>query len=176
MLLAKRKRRENIAEYILYIWQLEDLMRALALNPDKIYSALVAPHEADDNKKQEIFFWYISIVNLLKEERKEQAGHNCHTLQLIGELNILHASLLQTDSKYAALHKAAVNDLEDFRNRNGNHRAGDVETSFDALYMKLLLNMKHQDLSQETNQAFQRIGAMVAYLAAKFRQAEEAAS
>ena len=26
--IAKSKRRENIAEYILYLWQLEDLLRA----------------------------------------------------------------------------------------------------------------------------------------------------
>ena len=31
--IAQAKRRENIAEYILYLWQLEDLLRALQFSP-----------------------------------------------------------------------------------------------------------------------------------------------
>ena len=28
MIIARRKRKENIAEYLLYMWQVEDLIRA----------------------------------------------------------------------------------------------------------------------------------------------------
>ena len=41
--IAQAKRKENIAEYILYLWQLEDLLRALQFSPEAIYSQLVAP-------------------------------------------------------------------------------------------------------------------------------------
>ncbi|WP_418662065.1 DUF4924 family protein, partial [Alistipes communis] len=34
--IAKTKRRENIAEYILYLWQLEDLLRALQFSPEAV--------------------------------------------------------------------------------------------------------------------------------------------
>jgi len=36
--IAQAKRKENIAEYILYLWQLEDLLRALQFSPEAIYS------------------------------------------------------------------------------------------------------------------------------------------
>src|SRR5699024_122530 len=36
--IAKAKRRENIAEYILYLWQLEDLLRALQFSPEAVFS------------------------------------------------------------------------------------------------------------------------------------------
>ena len=32
MIIAKKKKNENIAEYILYMWQIEDLIRAYNLN------------------------------------------------------------------------------------------------------------------------------------------------
>ena len=32
--IALAKRRENIAEYILYLWQIEDLLRALQFSPE----------------------------------------------------------------------------------------------------------------------------------------------
>ena len=34
MIIAKQKRRENIAEYVLYMWQLEDLIRAYNFDID----------------------------------------------------------------------------------------------------------------------------------------------
>ena len=72
MLTAKKKRRENIAEYILYLWQLEDLLRALQFSPEAIYSQLVQPSGLTEAQKQETFLWYMDIVNLLREEGKEQ--------------------------------------------------------------------------------------------------------
>ena len=34
MLIAKQKRQENIAEYVLYMWQLEDMLRACNFDVD----------------------------------------------------------------------------------------------------------------------------------------------
>ena len=48
MYIAQRKRKENIAEYILYLWQLEDLLRALQFSPEAIYSQLVQKSELDE--------------------------------------------------------------------------------------------------------------------------------
>ena len=78
MYIAQRKRKENIAEYILYLWQLEDLLRALQFSPEAIYSQLVQKSELDEAKKQEVFFWYMDLVNLLRKEGKEENGHQTH--------------------------------------------------------------------------------------------------
>ena len=43
MYTAQKTRKENIAEYILYLWQLEDLLRALQFSPEAIYAKLVKP-------------------------------------------------------------------------------------------------------------------------------------
>ncbi|WP_347164130.1 DUF4924 family protein, partial [Parabacteroides merdae] len=36
MIIARRKRKENIAEYLLYMWQVEDLIRANNFDMDSI--------------------------------------------------------------------------------------------------------------------------------------------
>ena len=94
MYIAQKKRKENIAEYILYLWQLEDLLRALQFSPEAIYSQLVAKSALDDASRQQVFFWYMDIVNLLRQEGKESSGHLEHTLHLIADLNDLHERLL----------------------------------------------------------------------------------
>ena len=93
--IAQSKRKENIAEYILYLWQLEDLLRALQFSPEAIYSQLVAPRELPDDRKLVFLQWYMEIADLLRKEGKEQSGHLDHTLHLIGDLHNLHLQLLR---------------------------------------------------------------------------------
>ncbi|MDR1130497.1 MAG: DUF4924 family protein [Prevotellaceae bacterium] len=169
MLIAKNKRKENIAEYVLYLWQIEDLLRALNFDRDLIYKTLVEPVNVSEEKKQEILYWYLGIIDLLKEEKKENIGHNYHSLHVIGELNGLHLSLLEKDSKYSSLFDAAREDIRLFREKS-EKEAPDVEIAFDALYAKLLFKMKHEQISDETSAAFDRITSMIAYLSAKFHE------
>ena len=42
MIIAQQKRKENIAEYLLYMWQVEDLLRACDLDDDRIDQLLVS--------------------------------------------------------------------------------------------------------------------------------------
>ena len=59
--IAKAKRRENIAEYILYLWQLEDLLRALQFSPEAIYSTLIAPRKDIAEEQKHLFLmWYLT--------------------------------------------------------------------------------------------------------------------
>ena len=91
MLIALSKRKENIAEYILYIWQIEDILRALQFSPEAIYSTLVAKLEGvDEQQRENIFNWYMQIVELLQKEGKGEKGHIDHTLHLIADLHNLH--------------------------------------------------------------------------------------
>ncbi|MDE6400025.1 MAG: DUF4924 family protein, partial [Muribaculaceae bacterium] len=41
MITASLKKRENIAEYLLYMWQIEDLIRANGLDIEKIKSNII---------------------------------------------------------------------------------------------------------------------------------------
>ena len=64
MYIAQSKRKENIAEYILYLWQLEDLLRALQFSPEAVYSQLVQKQEhlSEQQKQQDLphlRFWLI---------------------------------------------------------------------------------------------------------------------
>ena len=95
MYIAQSKRKENIAEYILYLWQLEDLLRALQFSPEAVYSQLVQKQERlSEQQKQQALVWYMELAGLLREEGKEQSGHLEHTMHLIADLDNLHRQLL----------------------------------------------------------------------------------
>lgn len=54
MIIARRKRKENIAEYLLYMWQVEDLIRANNFDMDSIRRTVVDRYDQPDDIKEEI--------------------------------------------------------------------------------------------------------------------------
>ncbi|MFW6245965.1 MAG: DUF4924 family protein, partial [Tangfeifania sp.] len=97
MLVAKQKRKENIAEYILYLYQVEDLIRAFHLDMDLLNKKLIAGYDVDDKTRKEIYNWYENLVLMMEKEGKQQKGHLQFIINLIGELNEFHLRLLETE-------------------------------------------------------------------------------
>lgn len=145
MLIALQKRRENIAEYILYLWQVEDLLRAMQFSPEAIYSTLVARIEgADEQQKENIFNWYMQIVELLRKEGKEAQGHIDHTLHLVNDLHNLHLQLmkLSVGEHYRATYARLAAELPRLRTIMDNDDMSDTELCFRALYAAMLYRIK----------------------------------
>ena len=145
MLIALQKRRENIAEYILYLWQVEDLLRALQFSPEAIYSTLVARIEgADEQQKENIFNWYMQIVELLRKEGKEAQGHIDHTLHLVNDLHNLHLQLMKlpVGEHYRATYARLAAELPRLRTIIDNDDMSDTELCFRALYAAMLYRIK----------------------------------
>ncbi len=172
MLTAKVKRKENIAEYILYLWQLEDLFRALELDEQKIKKTLVDMHDTDDGQKQMLLYWYIDMVNLMKSEGKAEHGHLEHTIHLIGELNELHLTLLSSDAgvAYTPLFLELAPHLEELKNRLDEKSNNDIELCFRALYGVMLQRMKRPD--QFDKDVLELISPVIATLSHLFLQME----
>ncbi|MDR0421079.1 MAG: DUF4924 family protein [Prevotellaceae bacterium] len=172
MLIAKQKRRENIAEYILYLWQIEDLLRALNFDENQIYKTLVEPLQVDENTKKQTLAWYMGTVQLLQFEKKQQSGHTSHSLHLIADLNDVHLYLLQHDDKYAELYGIAKPSMIDFGKKLEQRCDNEIELCFHALYARILLSLKNYDISTETQQAIDAISKMIARLSAKYLRYE----
>ena len=175
MYIAQKKRKENIAEYILYLWQLEDLLRALQFSPEAIYSQLVAKSALDDASRQQVFFWYMDIVNLLRKEGKEESGHLEHTLHLIADLNDLHMRLLSlpVGEKYRKVFAALAPEMPALRVKLGKTDVFDIELCFRALYAVVLYRIKGDKSHEEgIRNVIGLISPVIAELASVYRQVE----
>ena len=175
MYIAQKKRKENIAEYILYLWQLEDLLRALQFSPEAIYSQLVAKSALDDASRQQVFFWYMDIVNLLRQEGKESSGHLEHTLHLIADLNDLHERLLvlPAGEKYRKVFAALAPEMPALRVKLGKTDVSDIELCFRALYAVVLYRIKGDNSHEEgIRNVIDLISPVIAELASVYRQVE----
>ncbi len=176
MYIAQAKRKDNIAEYILYLWQLEDLMRALQFSPEAVYSQLVQTRDnLSEDEKQALFLWYMEFINLLRQEGKEENGHLDHTKHLIDDLNNMHLRLLSLPDgeRYRSLYAALEPELGTLREKLGKQDISDVELYFRALYAVVLYRIKKDESKGAyIESVLSLISPVVAELATMFHKAE----
>ena len=173
--IAKTKRRENIAEYILYLWQLEDLLRALQFSPEAIFSTLIAPRkDIADEQKHVFLLWYMDIANLLHQEGKERQGHLDHTLHLIADLHNLHLQLMKlpAGARYRELYARLEPELPRLRAVLGRNETSDTELCFRALYAAMLYRIRGEGGQQAVADTVEYISPAIAELASMYGKVE----
>ncbi|MBD5289089.1 MAG: DUF4924 family protein [Bacteroides sp.] len=173
MYTASEKKRENIAEYLLYMWQIEDLIRAYALDIDKIEENIIEKHtDLSSEQRKEMKDWYESLIDMMRREGTDKKGHLQLNKNVILTLTDLHNRLLK-DSRYADYASEYYKTLPfivELRAKAGEEVAGEIETCFNALYGILLLRLQGKEISSQTQQAAKQISAFLARLAAYYKK------
>ena len=171
MIIAKRKRKENIAEYLLYMWQVEDLIRANRFDMDSIRRTVIAHYAQPSSVKEEIAQWYQELIDMMRSEGVMEKGHIQLNKNVIIALTDLHLRLLRSTKEmvYGATYYKTLPFIVQLRAKSGGEELPEIETCFNALYGYLLLKMQHKEVSAETTEAIKQITAFLALLSEKYR-------
>jgi len=173
MITAQQKRKENIVEYILYLFQIEDLIRALQLKMPAIEKHLVAQYQADEKTRKEITSWYKNLVLMMEKEGIREKGHFQFLKNQINDLNELHLKLMETaaDEGYVRLFKSVSGLITELQ-RKGNSVKNDIHIGLDAVYGYLLLKIQKKEISAETTEAIKRLTDWLSMLSKIFKDYE----
>jgi len=171
--IALAKRRENIAEYILYLWQLEDLLRALQFSPEAVHSQLIAPRNLSQPEQRLYLEWYMDIADLLRQEGKERQGHLDHTLHLIADLHNLHLQLMKLPigEPYRQTFAKLEPELPRLRAVLGREMS-DIELCFRALYAAMLYRIKGEGGKSAVSDTIEYVSPVIAELADMYGKVE----
>ncbi len=172
MLIAQQKLKENIAEYILYMYQIEDVIRACNFDLELIIESYVRPQLPDDSFLSSYRKWYSDLISQMQSQKIEKVGHLHDLKDILVELSYLHNTLLNMneENKYKGVYERAFQYIEEFKNKSNLKDKNQIEIAFHALYMKLLLRLKKQEISAETEEAFDAMRVLIAYLSRSYHQ------
>lgn len=172
MIVANEKRKKNIAEYLLYMWQVEDLIRANDFDIDRIKMNVVSQYDQPEAVKEEIARWYEELIDMMRTEGVKEKGHIQLNKNVIIDLTDLHLRLLKSpkETVYGALYYQTLPYIVELRSKSGGEYLPELETCFTALYGYLLLRMQGKPVSEETQKAIKQISSFLALLADKYRQ------
>ncbi len=167
MFIAKQLKDKNIAEYLLYMWQVEDLLRANGLNIEKVKQTIVDRYQLDDMQKAELTHWYEDLINMMRLEGVSEEGHLQINKNTLLSLTDLHLQLLHSSKVpfYGAAYYKALPYVVELRAKNDKKELLELETCFDALYGVMLLRLQKKEISTETQKAVDEISNFISLLA-----------
>jgi hypothetical protein len=172
MFIAQQKRKENIAEYILYMWQIEDIIRAYNLSIELIDAQIIQKiTHLQEEEKLRMHDWYESLIEMMRKENVQQAGHIQMIKNTLNDLVDLHYALLKSPKQveYSALFYHTLPAIGALKLQERNVDTEDIEVCFIFMYGVLLLRLQHKELSADTQTALQQISKLLAVLSVKYR-------
>lgn len=173
MFIAQEKLTSNIAEYVLYMYQIEDLLRGCQFDIDVVRTGIIHPQINSPSLEGEAVKWYLEVISEMKKRGLQQKGHLFRVNEVIAEIVYLHNTLKDVveDKQYLALLTAAEENINEFRKKSDlSEEAHLIEVCFQAMYMKLLLRLQKKEISAETDAAFDTMRIILAYLTKAYHQ------
>lgn len=166
MYVASQKRKENIAEYLLYMWQIEDIIRANNLDIESIERTVIEPSGLDAQQRQQMREWYESLIDMMRREGVEKSGHLQINKNVMADLVALHQSLLDDPEfgDYTATFYRTLPYVVELRSKAGDAKVGEIETCFNALYGMLLMRLSKKEISEATSRAIKEISKFIVML------------
>jgi hypothetical protein len=140
-----KSKKENIAEYILYLWQMEDYLRAFPIQAN-------ATTELHD------------INEMMHREGIIESGHLQLAQNALSELEELHTRLLQEDAIYRAAIIRLTPSLNLLKAKTSTPTMTDIEACLLLLYQIMLLRLQKREITPETANVQQQATRLLQFL------------
>ena len=185
MLIAKELRKKSIAEYLLYMWQIEDIIRAYQCSLTKIRREHIDKFDYTDVQKDEEEDWFGDLIRMMNQEGCRESGHLQINRVVMQSLNELHAQLLASSKFpfYSAEYYRVLPFIVELRGKTkqvadrmarknepnlkeiaANLGHSEIETCFDLLYGVMMLRLQKKEISHETEVALKEITTLIGML------------
>ena len=140
-----KNKKENIAEYILYLWQLEDYLRAF-------------PEMAEGNEELS------DILRMMHADDVMDGGHIQLAQIALKELEELSDDILAQEATFRAAMIRITPSLNLLKARTDRPAMSNIEACLVLLYQIMMLRLQHREISAETQEVQQQATGILQYL------------
>ena len=140
-----KSKKDNIAEYILYLWQMEDYLRAF-------------PNQAGATPE-------LSELNeMMHREGITESGHLQLAANALSEMEELHSRLLDEDALYRAAVIRLTPQLNLLKAKTDRPTMSDIEACLILLYQIMLLRLQKKEITPETAQVQEQATQLLRFI------------
>lgn len=182
MIVANQLIKSNRAEYLLYMWQVEDILRLYACNIDVIEREYLSRFKVPAETLAEMREWYANLCEMMRAERKTERGHLQINENVIVGLADLNTQLLASEKfpYYKQMYYKVLPYVVQLRAKRAqeqaktptaegvpateNEEADELRQLFEVLYGVMLLRLQQKPVSDETALAAKDITAFLGQL------------
>ena len=150
-----KSKKDNIAEYILYLWQMEDYLRAFPQNAEE------TPELHDLNE-------------MMHREGIVDGGHLALANNALAELIDLHTTLLNEDAMYRAAIIRLQPSLNLLKAKTDRPTMSDIEACLVLLYQIMMLRLQKKEITPETASVQQQATQVLTFLSRTYHDDQTA--
>lgn len=155
MMQMMKSKKDNIAEYILYLWQMEDYLRAFPQNAE------ATPELHDLNE-------------MMHREGIMEGGHLALANNALAELIDLHTTLLNEDAMYRAAIIRLQPSLNLLKAKTDRPTMSDIEACLVLLYQIMMLRLQKKEITPETASVQQQATQVLTFLSRTYHDDQTA--
>lgn len=168
---AEKKKSQNIGEYLIYLYQMEDLIRSFQGNMEEIRQYVVAHYPVSEQEKAEITAWFQGLLNKMRSEGILEKGHLKELNLLVDQLLQLHYRLLKTDRSYfETYNQAKPHILQSILAADGENPGNEIQLCLNGIYGLLLCRLLGKKVSDEQLKAAEAFGEVLSLLNLAYQQ------
>ena len=174
MIISQQLCKTNIAEYVLYMWQVEDIIRAYQCDLSAIKREYISRFDLTDEQREEMVDWYGNLIRMIREEGLTTGGHIQINKIVVQQMNELHAQLLSSPKFpfYNAEYYKVLPFIVELRNK-GSKDISEIETCLNALYGVMMLRLQQKEVSKSTENAVKEITTFLGMLSDYYKKDKE---
>ena len=140
-----KNKKDNIAEYILYLWQLEDYLRAF-------------PEAAEQNEE------LANIYQMMHADDVMDGGHIQLAQIALKELEMLSDDIIAQEATYKAAMLQLTPSLNLLKARTDRPTMTNIEACLVLLYQIMMLRLQGKPVSAETEEVQKQATGILQYL------------
>lgn len=140
-----KNKKDNIAEYILYLWQLEDYLRAF-------------PEAAEQNEE------LANIYQMMHADDVMDGGHIQLAQIALKELEMLSDDIIAQEATYKAAMLQLTPSLNLLKARTDRPTMTNIEACLVLLYQIMMLRLQGKPVSAETEEVQKQATSILQYL------------
>ena len=174
MIVAQKLRKQNISAYIIYMFQVEDVIRAYGLDVDRICQEYLPRFQYTKEQIADQRDWYAGLIRMMQEEGVQEKGHVQVVKNTLLLMSDRHQELLADPKQpfYSAAYYKALPYIVELRSKGSGKEKYEIEICVDALYGATVLKMQGRELSEQTKQALQPISHLLEMLSQLYKTVE----
>lgn len=169
MLIANQLKNRSRAEYLLYMWQVEDIIRLFGCDIDRLEKEYLSQFKVDEKTAVDLRQWYADLCEMMRSEGKMESGHLQISNNVIIGLEDLNAQLLASEKfpYYRQMYYKVLPYVVELRAKSAQHEGTEISEFtqlFDFLYGVMLLRLQKKEITPETKQAADNVSALLGQL------------
>ncbi|MDO6440094.1 DUF4924 family protein [Cyclobacterium sp. 1_MG-2023] len=163
--IADKKKKENIIEYILYLYRMEDLLRAYQFDMKEVNEYVLGHKNVQTEDKEETKLWLSGMIQEMEQEGIQEKGHLQKTQKLVDHLAKIHWQLLKEETEYIAVYrKTQPHLLQLIAESQEDVPEHEIQIFINTLYGILLSKLNGHEIPEDIMNAASSFGDTLALL------------